>query len=447
MSYPAELLEDDLAGLLAPQRAPRSGFQALGALLGGGIDRQGAFMAGQLRSAKTQDAIERARLSQRQAGIAGIEYDALNRLATERPDVYASGYNPIDLILGQRGDDYANAALGRLRNQEYGFRNELGDELAPPAARQAAGDAVKGDFQAFVPVGSDAYYDATNIAGGVQPVPAPQGSLAQQKRTPVGYRYKADGNLEFIPGGPADPKGPRAAIVTKAPVGYRYGPDGRTLQYIPGGPADPTGPNAVKASQQLRKEFNQLGTVKDFKTVLPLIESAYNAPDDGFGDLELIYTAGKVLDPGSVVREGELALTIKSGSPIERLLGTVRFYVGAGGRLTPETRAQLVNMLETRREAIQQQYELDYDTYADYATQAGFDPKLLVGPPADSAFPTRTTTQATPRATGGAPPRRTPDASRTTAAAPVRINSPEELAALPSGTQFVAPDGSVRRKP
>ncbi len=413
MSYPAELLEDDLGSLIGGGPAPRrSGFAALGQLLGGGIDREGAFQRGQLQSARTQEAIERARLSRANAGIAGFEFDALNRLATERPDLTAAGYNPIDIVLGKRGADFAAAGLGRLRNQEYDNRKTLGDALATPETRQAAGDAVDGDFSAFEAVGPDAYYSTTDIAGGVKPIP---GMAGMQKRTPVGYRYRDNGDLEYIPGGPADPQGPRKATVTKPPAGYRFNEDG-TLTYIVGGPADPKGPSAVKASQQLRKEFRGLSSVKDYETILPLIESAYNAPDDGFGDLELIYTAGKVLDPGSVVREGELALTIKSGSLLQRALGIVGFTAEQGGRLTPKTREQLVNMLETRRQSSQELYDRDYSQYAEYAEQAGFDPALLVGKPADSAFTERPTPVATPQAPGAA--RRTRTTDRTQRAAP-----------------------------
>lgn len=233
MSYPAELLDQDLGSLIGQQQRPRSGFAALGELLGGGIDRQGAYLKGQVQSAKTQEAIERARLVRNQAGIAGTELDALTRIATERPDLRDQNYNPLDIVLGGRGADYSAAQQGRIRAQEFDNRAVLGNPLADALTRQAAGDAVQGDFKAFEPVGSDAYYEPAHIAAGVQPVPAPPDSLAARKRTPVGYRYVDDGSLEYIPGGPADP-----ATQRPAPKGYRYDQSGQ-LVYVPGGPADP----------------------------------------------------------------------------------------------------------------------------------------------------------------------------------------------------------------
>lgn len=52
---------------------------------------------------------------------------------------------------------------------------------------------------------------------------------------PAGYRLKPNGDLEFIPGGPADPK--IANRSTPAPANYRYKADGSgDLEAIPGGP-------------------------------------------------------------------------------------------------------------------------------------------------------------------------------------------------------------------
>lgn len=62
-------------------------------------------------------------------------------------------------------------------------------------------------------------------------------------KPPEGYRKTEGGNLENIPGGPADPT--VIAQVTgakgrEAPAGYRLGADNKTLEFIPGGPADPS---------------------------------------------------------------------------------------------------------------------------------------------------------------------------------------------------------------
>lgn len=246
MSYPRELLEDDLGGLLAPAAQPRSRFAALGQLLGGGIDREGAFLKGQLQSARTQEAIDRARLARSNVGINQVELDALTRLSTERPDVTSANYNPLDLILGKRGSDFAAASQGLLHNQEFDNREVLASPLGDALSRQAASDSIKGEFQPYRPVGEGTYYDTLNPDAGLSTTPVGQSGISlrtQQQATsrqeellkqdqrehpekfrnntygglpppPRYYRYKADGSgdVEFIPGGPADPGNPRNRV-------------------------------------------------------------------------------------------------------------------------------------------------------------------------------------------------------------------------------------------
>jgi hypothetical protein len=182
--------------------------------------------------------------------------------------------------------------------------------------------------------------------------------------------------------------------------------------------------------QKLRKEFRSLQSVKDYETALPILVSARKAPDNGYGDLQLIYTAGKVLDPGSVVREGELALTVAAGSPLQRALGTARFTTENGGRLTPETRQQLLGMLNERVLAYRQAYDRDYSQFAEYARDNDFQPEQIVGRHAANAYGSGGQTKAAQQPQG-----------------PAKIASDAEYDALPSGTVFLAPDGTERKKP
>jgi hypothetical protein len=150
-------------------------------------------------------------------------------------------------------------------------------------------------------------------------------------------------------------------------------------------PVEP-GPKPIDIAKT-RKEFRALQSVKDYETALPLLVSARKAPDNGYGDLQLIYTAGKVLDPGSVVREGELALTVAAGSPLQRAIGQTRFSVEKGGRLTPETRKQLLGMLNERVLAYRQAYDRDYQQYAEYAQAGNMVPRDVVGRHPANAYP------------------------------------------------------------
>jgi hypothetical protein len=73
----------------------------------------------------------------------------------------------------------------------------------------------------------------------------------------------------------------------------------------------------------------------------------------------------------------------------------------------------------------------------EYERMFGIAPVQPPGAPAAAAqpgapAPAQPAAPAAPAATGGAP---------------VRVNTPEEAMALPSGTQFVTPDGRVKVRP
>ena len=126
--------------------------------------------------------------------------------------------------------------------------------------------------------------------------------------------------------------------------------------------------------------------MKDFQAALPVLVSARKMPDTGAGDIGLIYSVGKVLDPNSVVREGELALALKSDGLLAQVIGTTRLNLGKGGRLPPETRQRLLDMLNERVMAYRQAYDRDFQQYGQYAQEMGLDPTAVTGRHATTAY-------------------------------------------------------------
>lgn len=141
-----------------------------------------------------------------------------------------------------------------------------------------------------------------------------------------------------------------------------------------------------KEIRQVRRQFDALDQVKNYRAVVPIIESAAKAPDTAPGDLDLIYAVGKILDPGSVVREGEMQLVIKSGSIMQQVLGSTRVNLSGKGRLDPERRKQLVEMLKGRVDALRAPYLQAREQYSGYATEDQYDPKRIVGEDPLAAF-------------------------------------------------------------
>lgn len=121
---------------------------------------------------------------------------------------------------------------------------------------------------------------------------------------------------------------------------------------------------------ELRKEFNSLPEVQNYKAAVPMVESARNAPNTTAGDLDVIYAVGKALDPNSVVREGELNLVLKTGSPLERVLGQMGYVIGQG-RLSPGQRQKLLTMLDNRVGELGRQYGAARVTYEKAADANG----------------------------------------------------------------------------
>jgi hypothetical protein len=196
-------------------------------------------------------------------------------------------------------------------------------------------------------------------------------------------------------------KPPSAPDAPKTAGGMYYDTEKKTFLPIPGyteqaaaiaaagrAPAPPrptisgTGvtPEQFNAEEKIRDDFNQLPEVKNYKTVVPIIESAYETlgRDNHASDLNLIYALGKIMDPASVVREGEMIMATQAGSPASQVLGYMSYLTG-GGKLPAEVRQQLVTELQSRVDALQSQYQQGYQRYSDIARSYGLDVNRTVG--------------------------------------------------------------------
>ena len=148
-------------------------------------------------------------------------------------------------------------------------------------------------------------------------------------------------------------------------------------------------PDPIKLRREattLRKEFDALPEVKDFKAALPVLMSARNAPDTAAGDIDLAYAVGKIYDPKSVVRESEQKLVYTTGSVLQKLIGGANVALTGGTRLPSEVRQKLLNALNNRVLQFRQAYDQTRGTYEGYANQSGFDPVNVIGQHPASAY-------------------------------------------------------------
>lgn len=188
----------------------------------------------------------------------------------------------------------------------------------------------------------------------------PSGSAMFSARQPQLYTGGMGGPMWLPPpvqGGGGAPGAAPAAV----PV---QGPGGAPIQTTAG----------REDLDALRKEFAGLPEVKHYKEVSPIIASARKAADTPQGDINLIYAVGKVMDPGSVVREGELNLVLKSQS-LQDKLGSYLATVTGGGRLTPHARKALMAELDTRVKEHEGLYERAKSTYGGIAQSRNYKPE------------------------------------------------------------------------
>lgn len=162
------------------------------------------------------------------------------------------------------------------------------------------------------------------------------------------------------------------------PVGYQRGPNGEATP-IPGVPVPPNPADAQGFTQAnaLRDEFGKL--TADFRVVQSAYENIRSAAkaNDGAGDMSLLYSYVKLLDPTSVVRESEFATAAASGSFGERVQGAVN-RIMSGARMPETLRDSFIreakNLYGNQRKA----HDSIADQYEGLAKRFNIDPDKVV---------------------------------------------------------------------
>lgn len=126
----------------------------------------------------------------------------------------------------------------------------------------------------------------------------------------------------------------------------------------------------------LRKEFDSLPEVKAYKVSQQAyrgLEAAATGPATSGSDLSLIFQFMKVLDPTSVVREGEFATAQNSGSAFERV-GNLYNRVLNGTRLNERQRQDFLQQGRALAQASERTYAPVAERYRSYAQDYGVSP-------------------------------------------------------------------------
>lgn len=131
----------------------------------------------------------------------------------------------------------------------------------------------------------------------------------------------------------------------------------------------------------VRKEVQGLPSYKNLAQAAPIWESMVNTSknDSKASDLNLVYGLGKIFDPNSVVREGEMVMVKDSAGLSDQVLGWIN-AVNGGARLTPDVRKAIMQEAQNRVNAYSTMYKGDLQQYQHIADSYKIDPQDILPP-------------------------------------------------------------------
>jgi hypothetical protein len=130
-----------------------------------------------------------------------------------------------------------------------------------------------------------------------------------------------------------------------------------------------------EAVTELRKTWEALPAVRAFQTQAAGFSrlDAAAAQGNSTGDMALIFSFMKLLDPASTVREGEAAQASQAPGVQNSIIAEYNRAIN-GQVLSPERRAEILATARATYGAAEQGYQQLYDQYAALASGQGFDP-------------------------------------------------------------------------
>ncbi len=137
-----------------------------------------------------------------------------------------------------------------------------------------------------------------------------------------------------------------------------------------------------KGTMDLRKEF-QAGA-KDYYSVgdnYAKLQKAAQNPSAA-GDISMVFSYMKMLDPGSVVREGEYANAQNAAGVPTRIVNAYNRMLD-GTRLSDEQRQDFTNQARNLFEAQKQRYDKQKEFYTGIANASGINPQYVISDPFD----------------------------------------------------------------
>lgn len=182
--------------------------------------------------------------------------------------------------------------------------------------------------------------------------------------------------------------------------------DIRALEYVSGRKLQGTGQEGINALQgyrkagavnvsmdsgqkgfenevNLKKMFSNEPIYKDYSDMQSAFKQVKSslAQENPIGDVAAATKIMKLLDPGSVVRESELGISMAAAGKMDRLQNYVTNWT-QGTKLTPTQRQDFQNLANELYAAAGQTYNQKRNEYVDFASKYKLDPTKALGAPA-----------------------------------------------------------------
>ena len=152
------------------------------------------------------------------------------------------------------------------------------------------------------------------------------------------------------------------------------------------GASVPSQSPGFKDAGELRKEFNALPEIKAFKEVQIAFDQIMTGltSDSPAGDITAATKFMKLLDPGSVVRESELAIAMGATGLWDRATNYFDM-MKRGTKLTPAQRLDFKNVAQELYNAARNTKQQTESFYSNIANQGGLNPNLVIGNPSSES--------------------------------------------------------------
>jgi len=135
----------------------------------------------------------------------------------------------------------------------------------------------------------------------------------------------------------------------------------------------------IELVTDLRKQVQAIPSYKNLTEAAPIYRSmlATAGTDSKASDLNLVYGLGKIMDPGSVVREGEMVMVKRTASLPDWLVGSINALNG-GAALTPDTRKAILAEAHNRVTAYKGEFDRDSAQYRGIVNDYGIKPSHVL---------------------------------------------------------------------